>query len=185
MTVAGLVVTLIAVGTLAFGAVYPWAYVPLFAAAALIGAVGLGRHGARPEVRPLAIALLVVWVAVAVQLMPMPRRLLDILSPQAVRILSAFSLTFAGGAPTDWQPLSVDPSDTQTALLALGALSLYLIGLSGSLGRHQLRRVPRALALFAVPLALFGILSREYKMNGRIYWLWQPEQGGGISSGRL
>ena len=74
MTVAGLVVTLIAVGTLAFGAVYPWAYVPLFAAAALIGAVGLGRHGARPEVRPLAIALLVVWVAVAVQLMPMPRR---------------------------------------------------------------------------------------------------------------
>ena len=36
-----LVLTLIALATLAFGAVYPWAYLPLFVAAATIGAIGI------------------------------------------------------------------------------------------------------------------------------------------------
>ena len=176
---AGLVVTLIALGTLAFGAVYPWGFLPLFAAAALVGLVGLGRGGVRPEIRPLAISMLVLWAAVVAQLLPIPRDLLDALSPQTVTILSTFSLTFASGV-TDRLPLSIDPRNTQTAVLALGALSLYLIGLSGHLGGGALRRVPRGLAIFAVPLALFGILSREYG-NGLVYWFWLPLNSYGAS----
>ena len=38
--------------------------------------------------------------------------------------------------------------------------------------------MPRALAVFVVPLALFGIYSREYS-DGLIYGVWQPQDGGG------
>ena len=173
-----LVVTLIAVAALAFGAVYPWAYLPLYAAAALIGLMTLVRGGVRVELRPLATALVLVWIAVVVQLVPMPRALLDLMSPRAAALLNAFSVPFATGAVTAW-PLSIDPRDTRVALLALAAFVLYVIGLSSQLGSHRLRQMPTALALFAVPLALFGILSREYNTNDRLYWFWQPEQGGG------
>lgn len=169
---AGLVVTLIALGTLAFGAVYPWAYLPLFAVAALIGLVGL-RHGIRREVRPLALSLLLLLAAVAVQLLPVPRPVLDAVSPRAATILGGFSVAFAGGA-AERVPVSIDPRNTQVAALALGAFGLYLLGLTGSLGRSSLRRIPLALAMFAVPLALFGILNREYG-NYRVYWVWEPQ----------
>ena len=168
-----LLVTIIALGTLAFGAVYPWAFVPLFAVAALIGLVGILRGGVRRHVRPLAISLLLLWIAVAVQLLPLPRRVLDTLSPRAPAILNNISVTFATGA-VDTPALSVDPRDTRTALLGLAALSLYLIGVSGQLGRGDLRRLPRGLAVFAVFMALFGILSREYS-NSLVYWFWEPQ----------
>ena len=173
----GLVVALIAIATLAFGAVYPWAYLPLYAAVALLGIATLARGGVRPELRPFGAALLLVWVAVVAQLAPMPRGLLDLVSPRASALLNAFSVPFATGAVTAW-PLSIDPRDTRVAALALAAFALYLIGLSGRLGGERLRRLPTALALFAVPLALFGILSRESDTNHRLYWFWQPEQGG-------
>ena len=46
-----IVLTLIAFATLTFGAVYPWAYWPLFVAAAVIGAIGIGQYGIVPELR--------------------------------------------------------------------------------------------------------------------------------------
>ena len=176
---AGLIVALIAAGTLAFGAVYPWAFMPLFGAAALIGAIGLLRRSPTPRVRRVGWALLAVCVAIALQLAPAPRDLLAALSPRAPGLLGAFSLTFAGDAAA-WVPLTLNPASTRIALLAAGALALFLIGISGHLTGHRLRNVPRALAIFAVPLALFGILSREYLVNSNlIYGFWRPQQGGG------
>jgi len=176
---AALVVTLIALGTLAFGAVYPWAFLPLFAAAALIGIVGLRRGGIRPEVRPVAFAVLLLWIAVAVQLLPLPRSALETLSPNTPAILNSYDLTFANVAPPR-VPLSIDPPRTQIALLALGALGLYLLGLPALLEGQSLRSLPRTLALFVVPLALFGMHSRQYR-NGLIYWFWLPQDGGGAN----
>ena len=174
----GFVVTLIALATLAFGAVYPWAYLPLYAAAALIGVITLVRGGVRARLRPFAVALVLVWLAVVVQLVPMPRGLLDVMSPRASALLNAFSVPFATGNVAAW-PLSIDPRDTRIAAAALAAFSLYVLGLSSQLGGDRLRQMPTALAMFAVPLALFGILTREYNTNDRLYWFWQPEQGGG------
>jgi O-antigen ligase len=176
--VVGLVLTLIALATLAFGAVYAWAYIPLYAAAALVGATGLVLGGIRADIRPFAAAMLLVWLTVALQLLPLPRGLLDVVSPRAEPLLNAFSVPFATGAADSW-PLSIDPGDTRIALAALAALTIYLLGLSSQLGGDRLRRLPKVLAVFAVALAVFGILSREYNTNLRLYWFWQPEQGGG------
>jgi O-antigen ligase len=175
--VVGLVLTLIAAATLAFGAVYPWAYWPLYAVAAMLGIVALAREGIRPAIRPLAAALVLVWAAVAAQLVPLPRPMLDVVSPRASTLLNAFSVPFATGFATAW-PLSIDPRDTRTSLAALVAFTLFLLGLSNQFGGDRLRRVPGGLATFAVLLALFGIFSREYNTNNRVYWFWQPEQGG-------
>jgi O-antigen ligase len=176
--VAVVVVTTIALGTLAFGAVYPWGFLPLFTAGALIGIVGLRRGGIRLEVRPVAAGVILLCGAMAAQLLPIPRAALATISPRTPAIVSGYSLTFAGGA--EWLPTSINPQDTQIAMLAVAALGLYLLGLPSLLGGAGVRTVPRALALFAVPLALFAIYSRESR-NGFIYWFWQPQDGGGAN----
>jgi O-antigen ligase len=174
-----LVVALIAAGTLAFGGVYPWAYVPLLGIAAVIGLVGLRRSGVPADMRPLAWALALVCGATAAQLVPIPRAVLDIVSPGTAALSTTRNLALSGPA-VDWLPISIDPAATRTALYAISALSLYLLGLPALLDRHGARALPRTLAMFAVPLALFGIYSREYH-NQLIYWFWEPQDGGGAN----
>jgi O-antigen ligase len=175
--VSTLIVVLIGLGTLAFGAVYPWAYIPLLGTAAVIGITGLWRGGVPADLRPLACALALVGVATAAQLVPIPRAILDSLSPATAVLSTSRNLALSGPA-VDWLPTSIDPAATRMALYAIGALALYLVGLPSLLDRHSARALPRALAMFAVPLALFGIYSREYH-NQLIYWFWEPQDGGG------
>ena len=171
-----LLVALIGVAALAFGAVYPWGFLPLFAATTVIGVAGLVRAGVRQELRPLTVALVLLFTAVAGQLLPLPRATLEALSPHTTAILTQYSPAFANEL-VESAPLSINPQSTGLAVLALGAFSLYLIGLPALLGGRTLRRLPQMLALFAVPFALFGIYSREYH-NGLVYWFWLPTGGG-------
>jgi hypothetical protein len=171
-----LIAVLVALGTLAFGAVYPWGFVPLFGAAAAIGVAGLYRTGLRPDQRPLALALFAVCAAGTVQLLPMPPAVLATVSPAAPALLARYDLVFAN-AP-GWVALSIRPLSTAVAVVALIALSLYLLGLTGLLGSSTLRSLPGTLAMFVVPLALYGIYTREHN-NGLIYGFWQPQDGGG------
>jgi O-antigen ligase len=180
---AALVVVIIALGTLAFGAVYPWGFIPLFAVAAAIGVAGLARARIGPAMRPVAAALLLLCAAAAAQLVPMPSRLLDWLSPSTAGLLSRYDLAFAGGA--GWVSPSINPRSTGTAVVALWALSLYLVGLSALLDGRRVRALPTSLAIFAVPLGLFGIYSYEYN-NGLMYWFWETQDvpyalGGGTN----
>src|SRR5438132_12449012 len=61
---------LVAFGVLAFGAVYPWAYQPLFAGATMVGCYGLAtsRSEDRPAIRLLAGGLALVAGVVLFQL---------------------------------------------------------------------------------------------------------------------
>ena len=166
---------LIVLATLAFGAVYPWGYLPLFAAAACIGLAGLVKQrGVPPASRAIAIGLLLVAVALGAQLVPVPRATLAALSPHAVDLLSSYSLTFA--ASTAPHALSINSAATTQALLGLAALGLYLTGLPGLLSRRDLRNLPRNLILFAVLLALIGMYGSEHN-NGLVYGFWQPHEG--------
>lgn len=175
--VSALVVSLIAAGTLAFGAVYPWAYVPLLVAAALIGLLGLWRGGIAPHMRPVALGLLVVCVVAAGQLLPVPQSILETLSPSTPALASTYNLALSSPA-IDHFPVSIDPGRTRTAVLALAALGLYLLGLPALLDGRSIRSLPRAIALFAVPLALFAMYTREHH-NNLIYGFWQPLDGNG------
>jgi O-antigen ligase len=63
-------------------------------------------------------------------------------------------------------------------VVALIALSLYLLGLTSLLSSSRLRSLPGTLAIFVVPLTLYGMYAREHN-NGLIYGFWQPQDGGG------
>ncbi len=170
------IVAMVVLGTLAFGGVYPWGFIPLFGAAAAIGIAGLNQAGLRPDLRPLAFALVIVCAAGALQLVPLPTAVLARLSPATPDILASHDLVFAGDAR--WAPLSIRPPSTVVAIVSLIALSLYLIGLPGLISPRTLRSLPGALAIFAAALALYGIYTRETNL-GLIYGFWQPQDGGG------
>jgi len=173
---ARLLALVIAFGTVAFGAVYPWGFVPLFGAAAAIGVAGLYQAGLRPELRPLAFALFAVCTAGTLQLVPLPIAVVSQINPATPPLLRTFDLAFASDGT--WAALSIRPHSTAVAVVSLIALSLYLIGLPGLLSPRTLRTLPGALAVTAVPLALYGIYTREHN-NGLIYGFWQPQDGGG------
>ena len=158
-------------GAFAFGAVYPWAYLPLFFAAATIGVTGIMRRGIVPALRPVAVGLVVLWATVAIQLIPLPAAVVNTISPSLRSVASTYDLGFAADAR--WLRLSIEPALSRTALIALGALGLYVLGLPSLLNGRDVRRIPRGLALIVVPLALFAIFSREHN-NGLIYGFWRP-----------
>jgi len=171
-----LILTLVALGTLAFGAVYPWAYVPLLAAAAAVGIAGLIRGGLLPALRPLAAGFAVLCAAAAVQLVPLPAPVVELLSPFTPGIVNDYDLGFESDAA--WIRLSIDPARTLVAVAALGALGLYVLGCPALLDGPGLRTLPRGLAFIAVPVALFAIYTREFN-NGLIYGFWPSLDGGG------
>jgi len=152
---ATLIPLLVAAATLAFGGVYPWGYLPLVAAAAVIGLCGtINRPGVLCHARLLGLGLVLVTTAVGAQLVPLSRGGLNAISPHVPDFLSRYNLLFA---VTDTaHSISIDPSATAMALLALGSLGLYLLGAPGTLSSEAVRALPRNLILFAVPLALLG-----------------------------
>jgi hypothetical protein len=83
------IVAVVALGTLAFGGVYPWGFIPMFGAAAAIGIAGLYQRGLRPDLRSLAFALFIVCAAGALQLVPVPTAVLTRLSPATPVILAS------------------------------------------------------------------------------------------------
>jgi O-antigen ligase len=165
---------LVASTTLAFGAVYPWGYFPLFAVAAFVGLSGIlnGRDSTRLP-RPITLALLVLVAAVAVQLIPLSATTLDRLSPHTRVLVTEYSLAFAGQSR---HPVSINPRVTRVAFIGFASLALYLTGLPRLLTRRDLRGLPRNLMLFAVLLAVIGIYGREHN-NGLVYGFWQPLEG--------
>jgi O-antigen ligase len=161
---AWLVPLTLAWGVLAFGAVYPWAYVPLLVAAAGIGILGItaglrDRAGLKPcatsdtAVRwPVAASLPAVALAVALQLVPLSSGTLAAVSPATDSFLRRHNLPYAtatttpNSATSDWasHPLSVRPDSTRRALGFLAALAVCLVGLAAYLstaeGSPALRR---------------------------------------------
>ncbi len=176
--VAALVVTL-AWGLLAFGAVYPWAYTPLALAAAAVGALGLVLDRHRPwSERSLAWCLAIVAVVAALQLLPLPVGLLSTISPNTVRFLEGFDLTWAFGTRAA-HPLSIAPARTWLGLSLFAAFAVLLLGSARAFGRIGVLSLTRALIAIGVLVALFAIVqaalnSGKLAYEVKIYGFWQP-----------
>jgi O-antigen ligase len=170
---AALVSLLIVLTTLAFGAVYAWAYLPLFISAACIGVGAIvSAGGLARELKPVSIALAIVALAIAVQLLPLDTRTLAALSPQTPAYLARYVLGFESSGR---HALSVEPNATLQGLAALAALSVYAVGLAGLLTRRRIRALAQMLIVFSVLLALGGIYFREHN-NGLVYGFWRARE---------
>ena len=169
------VVATLACSAAAFGAIYPWAYMPLVAASAMLGVVGL-IWGRGPVPWPLIASLALVALAVSLQLVPLNEYTLASLSPRALDIHRQRDLAAAVGAAASF-PLSIDPPQTRLALMFLAAFALLLAGTARMLSGHSVRQVAASLAVVGVALAIVGLVQRA-TFNGKIYGFWELAQGG-------
>jgi len=180
-----LLLLLIAWGALAFGAVYDWAYTPLFWAAAAIGLLGLFAPGARVR-RPLAWPIVIVAALIAlvgfVQLIPLAPSTIATISPATDDFLRrydvAYSLATATGAAAYRHPLSIDPRGTWLGLAAFGALTTLLVGAARGLGQRSTRTLASGLVFVGFVVAIAGIVQSGLYMHDpdpvrRIYGFWQ------------
>ena len=164
------VLLLIAWGAFTFGAVYPWAFVPLYAGAAVF-ALACFRHTSRFRARPLATALGLLVICISIQLIPLPARVLHSLSPETDELLRSYVVGYPEVATR--HPLSLAPRATATALAALSVLALLLFGLARALDRADLRQIIRGVAILGAVLTVAAIIQRAL-WSGKIYGFWTP-----------
>ena len=180
-----LLLFLLAWGALAFGAVYDWAYTPLFSAAAAIGLLGILAPGARVR-RPLAWPILIVAALIAavglVQLIPLAPATIAALSPATDDFLRRYDVAYSFATATDAaayrHPLSIDPRGTWLGLAALGALTMLLVGAARGLGQRSTRTLASGLVFVGFVVAIAGIVQsglylRDPDPVRRIYGFWQ------------
>jgi O-antigen ligase/polysaccharide polymerase Wzy-like membrane protein len=184
-----LAIIALAWGALAFGAVYDWAYTPLAAACALVGASAiLLQRRSRPRLGDLTLALGGIAVAVSVQLVPVPEGMLARLSPNVDAFLRQYSIAYvmaqatgesaglAGGASVLSYPLSIVPDRTVVGLMLFAAFGLFLLGMTRLLSAIGARIVCRAIVGLGVTLAIVAFAQAAiFDRNTRLmYGFWRP-----------
>ena len=194
MGVSAVVIVVLAWGALAFGAVYPWAYLPLMVGCAGIGLYGffgpVRTDGGRSE-RWLRWAYLLLVSGCLLQLVPLPQAILAELSPAIDPLLREFDLGYAAtsSAPArggllqvapPWHPLSINPPRTVLGLSFLIAFGLFLGGLHRLFEQIGVGRVVVGLVWLGGLLAVVGIVQKallgdDAYVGMRIYGFWEPE----------
>jgi hypothetical protein len=167
-----LVVTtvLVAWGALAFGAVYPWAMLPL---AALVVATAICQRPSLRGDRFVIAAFGLVVAAVTLQLVPWSAADLERISPATARFLSRFDVAFANGL--SGHALSIVPSLTARTLGYLLLWALWTASCAGVLSRGaSLRALARNLMVVGTIVAVIG-LAQKATFNGKLLWFWTPD----------
>jgi O-antigen ligase len=164
---------LLAWGVFAFGAVYPWAAVPLAAAVTAVAA-WQWRPGRARFPRSVVVAAALVTGAVAVQLIPLPVDVVRTVSPGAMNFLSVFDVAVANGF-VRWHSLSVDPALTAQALGYFVLCVAWAGACAAALSRGlSVRLLARNIAIIATVLAIVG-LAQKATFNDKLLWFWTPE----------
>ncbi len=181
----GAIVLLVVWGALAFGAVYPWAHIPLAGGSVVVGAAALWM--ASPALRwsvvrmPLVGALGACMAAVLLQVVPLPAALTDTLSPARDALLRTIDLRIATGASgSAYPPLTIDTAATWHGLLLLASFAILLAGLIAYFSRRGILQLAMPIVMFGLLMALIGIvqkavLGEDAATGMRIYGLWAPK----------
>lgn len=164
---------LLASGVLLFGGNYPWVYMPLAAAAGMIGLWAL-VSGEAPSRGGLATALALVAGCIAAHLVPLPVDLLRRLSPATTDFLLSYNVEFGlPPASQEWHPLSISPQSTWVALGLYVGFALLILGLARWLTWTRARRLVGGLTVLAAVVALTGIVQGPGPAS-KVYGFWQP-----------
>lgn len=174
---------LLAWGALAFGAEYPWAYAPLLVFCTTVGLLALGAVRGRREERTVVLALALAFCAGALQLVPLPERVLTLVSP--ARFAHDFDALHAAAtmaapaaepvAGPSLHAISIAPSRTLLALAFLAALSIFFLACARALSVVRASILARRLVVLGVVVALVAI-AQEASGSLRVYGLWFPRK---------
>ena len=139
--------------------------------ALLIAGLALTCRPAIPQgaTRVLDMSLAAAMAAMLVQLLPLPRRLISVVSPAAIRVSERLSLVESTGP----LPIAIDRRDAAEAVLIVaGSLLLFLVA-RRIFESGGVRAVTRGLAATAIVLACVAI-AQDATGGGLMYWRWRP-----------
>jgi hypothetical protein len=161
---------LIAWGALAFGAVYPWALLPLIAIVVVTAA--WQRPSLRGD-RLIVAAFTLLIGAMALQLVPWTAAGLARVSPATAQFLALFNVGFANGM--SGHALSIVPSLTMRTLGFVALWALWIATCSAAIARGaSLRVLARNMMGIGTFVALIG-LAQLATFNGKLLWFWTPD----------
>jgi O-antigen ligase len=171
---SALVIALVAWGALAFGAVYPWGYGALACASIVAGVIGLrAGSGWRRVPTGISIAFALLLASILIQQVPLPRAVLERISPATVAMLEQRNIAFATAAVSAWHPLSIDPARTWTGLFLVVSLGALWLGLAASFTERTILRIAGGIATVGLGLAVIGIAGLA-NHNGKVLGFWEP-----------
>ena len=159
--------------TFGFAGVYPST---LVVPAVICAALGAAWRPWRPDAEPipaLRAALGCYLAGIALQMVPLPRSILDLVSPAAAPTASQLLL-----AVPAWLPLTIDRTATAYTLLVNAALVVVFLVALRIFATGGVRLVARGVSMIGLLLALIA-LAQDATARGLMYWRWKPLSEGG------
>ena len=126
----------------------------------------------RASIPALDAWLWIALAAIAIQLVPLPRPVIDVLSPAARPVQERIQL-----AVPDALPISLDPSRTVNALAAAAAGIVVFLLARRIFAGGGVRIVARGVALIGMVLSMIA-LAQNATARGLMYWRWRPVDEG-------
>jgi len=174
---------LLLAGPLALGAVHEAASIPLLAVAYTTGLLSWARghwaraHGAAVPLVPGRGPLLALCALVLLQLLPLPPRLLRLLSPGSFSYYDDVALL----PLADWKPISVSPPDTLRGLLFLGGMGLLYATVFREFDETRWRRrLIWTVVDAGLLITLVALIQAASSEPRKIYGLWRPRWDWGV-----
>jgi O-antigen ligase len=168
----GAITAVLAWSVWSFGAVYDWAQIPLAIVVGVFGALYLRLAAFRVAKVPAA-AFGVLLLAIASQLVPLTRDLVNATTPSTAAMLSLLNVRFAHASHAT-HAISTAPAETVRGLAFVFGAAVWTMACAVVLSR------PRRPAVLAWHLVVAGTavgitgLAQEAFFNGKLLWFWEP-----------
>jgi O-antigen ligase len=154
--------------TFAFAGLYPSTLVaPAIMCLLLVAAYRPWSYGGEP-VPDLDPVLALIVLGIALQLLPLPRVVIDHLSPADRRAWQQLSLSVPSSLP-----ISIDLNRTGAALLTTAAAFLLFLVARRVFATGGVRVVVRGVSIIGMLLSAIA-LAQDATAHGLMYWRWKP-----------
>ena len=159
------------------GGVYPWVWIPAACATLALALVVRPRIVGQTRARTIDLMLIVLALAVAVQLVPLPSSILRIIDPHVAALRSAIWLMPPGAATDARLPISILPRDTAAALVVFGASVLLFWTCRRICETGGTGRIVRGIAWIGLIASVAAIVQRSQSQE-LLYGIWRPLDAG-------
>jgi O-antigen ligase len=170
---------------LAFGSVQDWSIAVMEIAAFLIlgawfikyrdlpGPAAAGPLSPNRPTQVLAGCGTVIAGIAVLQIVPMPREVLMVLSPRTAEIYQAFLDT----GQSSWHSISVTPRATLSGIvLFLSYAAVFFVVLQHFTTEERIRGLVRAIIILGCSFAVIAVLTRVFS-NGNVLWIFPVRNG--------
>ena len=158
------------------GGVYPWVWIPAAFATLALALLVRPQIAGQSRVRALDVMLILLTLAIAIQLVPLPSSILRAIDPHAAALRSAIWLLPADATDAAL-PISILPRDTGAALGVFGASVLLFWTCRRICETGGMGRIVRGIAWIGLAASFAAIVQRSQNQE-LLYGIWRPLDSG-------